>query len=399
MARLLLALLASVGALWSADADPSDLLARIRSQMAEKLSRLPNYTCRETMERAVRLPRVARFETRDVVRLEVAYLDGTEMYAWPGSLRFGEQTIEELVPAGAIGTGNFGALAKAVFSSDAAVFTALEPTTNNGRSQVRFGFQVPRAKSKLRLQHGTQSMITGYRGFFTAYLDTLAVDWFQVDAENIPREIEILQAGERTEYSPVQIAGAEYLLPRISDATLFDSDGQISRNHITFDNCREFKGESTLRFTETDSGQPATAAPSPPQSLPPGIDLEIRLTSAVERGVTAIGDTVAAEITKEVHRPLEIPKGAPVTLRVLRLMDVPVGREQLHVVRFQLVSLEVGGEHYVAFGILEHAGNRWPANAVFGSSDGRVSFAGGPKLLLKPGLEMTWRSVAPPRQR
>jgi hypothetical protein len=81
MRRLVPLLLFAAGTAGAADITHSELLARIRTRMATNLSRLPNYTCRETIERAIRTHRMPRFETQGILRLEVAYLEGMEMFA------------------------------------------------------------------------------------------------------------------------------------------------------------------------------------------------------------------------------------------------------------------------------------------------------------------------------
>ena len=48
------------------------LLARIKAKMADKLARLPNYTCPQAVERPHRDVHKKRFDRQDLVRLEVA---------------------------------------------------------------------------------------------------------------------------------------------------------------------------------------------------------------------------------------------------------------------------------------------------------------------------------------
>ena len=61
------------------------LLARIRTHMLETLERQPNYTCVETVERSRRAAAARRFQLQDTLRLEVALVEGHEMFGWPGS--------------------------------------------------------------------------------------------------------------------------------------------------------------------------------------------------------------------------------------------------------------------------------------------------------------------------
>src|SRR5437764_679954 len=73
------------------------LLAKIKVKMAENLGRLPNYTCQQTIERSRRRPPGRKFEMLDTVRLEVALVEGKELYGWPGADRIAESEIANLV--------------------------------------------------------------------------------------------------------------------------------------------------------------------------------------------------------------------------------------------------------------------------------------------------------------
>ena len=77
--------------LLAADDAASIRIARIRSQMARNLERLPNYTCTQTIERSIRPARTRRFQLIDTIRLEVALVNGRELFAWPGSGKFDDR--------------------------------------------------------------------------------------------------------------------------------------------------------------------------------------------------------------------------------------------------------------------------------------------------------------------
>ena len=58
----------------------------------------------------------------DLLRVEVALVDGKEMFAWPGARKFEQTDLTEMVTAGAIGTGDFALHARAVFQTRAPRF-------------------------------------------------------------------------------------------------------------------------------------------------------------------------------------------------------------------------------------------------------------------------------------
>lgn len=74
--------------------------------MEENLDRLPNYTCTETIQRSERpkingQPKLMMLET---IRMEVAFVDGKELFGWPGAAKIDESHVGKMID-GSIGTG------------------------------------------------------------------------------------------------------------------------------------------------------------------------------------------------------------------------------------------------------------------------------------------------------
>src|SRR4051812_25548544 len=137
------------------------LLARARAHMSHLLMRLPNYTCLQTIERTRRSPG-RRMELVDVVRVEVALVDGRELFAWPGSKKFEDTEIIDMVKGGAIGNGNFALHAKAVFQSNTPRFTFVgERIREDGRKTLRWDFTVPQISSGYMLRQGRNQAVVG----------------------------------------------------------------------------------------------------------------------------------------------------------------------------------------------------------------------------------------------
>ena len=134
--------------------------------MSQLLTRLPNYTCLQTIERTRRIPG-KRTELIDLVRLEVALVNGRELFAWPGSRNFEDGEISDMVKGGAIGNGNFALHAKSVFQTNAPRFTfAGERIREDGRKTLRWDFVVPQTLSGYTLKQGEQQAVVGYHGSF-----------------------------------------------------------------------------------------------------------------------------------------------------------------------------------------------------------------------------------------
>jgi hypothetical protein len=326
-------------------ADNSGLLDRIRRGMAENLTRLPNYTCMETIERTRKPFGYKHFNLIDRLRLEVAYVGGRELYAWPGAGTLEDKPIEELVGKGAaIGAGSFGMHARAVFASSAPEFTWAGDQERLGHKTVRFDFQVPQNRSRYAIQTGARPVIVAYGGSFEADVETLAPLWLEVRADNPPAELKLRSASEIIHYSRMRIGESDFLLPVESDLTMVDGGGGESRNVTRFENCRQYAGNSEIRFDVVDIGGDVSQLAIPIE-LPGGMLLETQLREAVELNHSARGDAVHLVVTSDAKRSgrVVVPKGAVVVGRVTWL-DTSTVRSMVYVnVGLELHSIEFGG--------------------------------------------------------
>src|SRR5271170_1494219 len=73
------------------------LLAKIKVKVSQNLKQLPNYTCSETIERWVRRSGESRSAPIDPVQLEVAYVDGRELFGIAGAAKIDQSEIKKLV--------------------------------------------------------------------------------------------------------------------------------------------------------------------------------------------------------------------------------------------------------------------------------------------------------------
>ena len=108
------------------------LLANIKQKMRLNLRRVPNYTCLETIERSQRYPRslvVSRdggpgpFRPLDILRLEVAEVEGKEFFARPGARNFEDTRPRVFARNGMIGNGVFTLLTRSIFAEEDATST------------------------------------------------------------------------------------------------------------------------------------------------------------------------------------------------------------------------------------------------------------------------------------
>jgi len=295
-----------------------DLLNRIREKMAQVLLRQPNYTCTETVERSQQVVG-SHVRIEDTLRLEVALVDGTEMFAWPGSKQFEDREVDKLISTGMFGNGNFAIYARILFLTNVPVFEDRGEAELGGRPAWRYDFRVSRLSSGQRLRVNQREAVVGFHGSFYVDPNTLEVRRLAVVAEDIPAELELTAAETRVDYGRLRIGDDEFLLP-VESELMMATPNSVGRNWIRFSSCRRFTGESTLSFddpilTET-SAPPATVE----VEIPAGLTLQLEMPE-VDLMRAAVGDPVHAVLRGALKNrgQLLAPKGSEARGRIVRL--------------------------------------------------------------------------------
>jgi hypothetical protein len=288
------------------------LLARIRQHMEQVLTRQPNYTCLETIERSRRSGRGRKFQLVDALHLEVAVVEGKELFSWPGEREFKERDLRELAPTGAIGNGSFALHARSVFLSSSPLITYAGEEVMDGRTVARYDYSVPQFRSGYKITMGPLSGITGYRGSFWNDVETLDLKRLDVEAVDIPPVLPLRGARDSMRYERVPIGETTFLLPKSSEMVMEDFEGGASRNAIHFSRCRQYAGESTLSFAEVPEEAAPPVALAEAISLPAGLLVQVELLTPVKFPGNAIGDEIEARVVRDSKskKQVLIPKGA-----------------------------------------------------------------------------------------
>jgi hypothetical protein len=96
-------------------AQAPSLLDQVKTRAAENLSRLPNYTCTETIERAQRQGKRGRIWPLDRVQVNVAYVNGKEFYGRVNEPKIDQPDLGQITGT-PIGNGQFALFVKSIFS-------------------------------------------------------------------------------------------------------------------------------------------------------------------------------------------------------------------------------------------------------------------------------------------
>lgn len=320
------------------------LLSRARTKMAAAIRRMPNYTCLETIERSKRLAKRRKYELIDVLRLEVGIVGGRELFAWPGSGKFEDKELADMVPAGgAIGNGSFGAHAASIFSNGVASITF---GARDGNS-ARYDFRVPQNLSGYRIRNGRNvEAVIGYHGNFVVESNTERVTSIAVVGDDIPPFLDVLGTEATIDYGMVKIGEQDYWLPVGSSMKITSLDSSEFRNEIKFTGCRQFAGESTLSFEDpppTDANPPSAIAKDELVTMPKDKVFSVELVTPIVWKQNKTGDLVEGAIAGDIkHKGVVLfPRGAKVTGRILRFQSLGNGQ----VVEIQFESITDGARH------------------------------------------------------
>jgi len=318
------------------------LLAKIKVRASENLEKLPNYTCLETIERSRRPASSRRFQLIDVVRLEVAFVNNKELFAWPGSDHFEDRDITDLVSGGAIGNGSFALHARGVFLSRSPGYTFVGERIRDGRATIRFDYRVPMFMSGYRIRVKPLEGIVGYEGSFWVDATSLDLVRLEVRVTEVPPHLPITSGTETLEYRRQRIGEGDFLLPHSSEMVLTDLRGNESHNRISFSACRQYAGESVLSFADAPEGSVEEKKPPRRIEIPAGVDLDLRLDTDVETGKSAVGDALQATVMRDAKQKgqVVVPKGAVVSGRLVKLQYAGAERQPRWIAGLEFSKIE-----------------------------------------------------------
>jgi hypothetical protein len=298
--------------------DESEMVSRAIQVVGGMLHRLPDYTCLVTLERSERKPHGTKFHMLDRVRVEVAYVNGAELYAWPGSTKFEEMDLRKAIPGkGAFSTGNFGErLMNAYLMGLPLQFAGRD--TVKGQVAWKFTQSIPAVISRFDIIVPPARATAGYN--VTAWHDAANLELlrFELLADDLPKEFPLRRSFEAVEYEAVQVNGQPVRLPVMTELSMTTRGGVEDRTVSTFSNCREYKSESKLTFEEP---APVQANPAPQAAstadLPAGVEVQVKLDAAVDLRTAALGDPVTMTVSRDVivKGRKALSQGAHVTSR------------------------------------------------------------------------------------
>jgi hypothetical protein len=235
--------------------DPDAMLQKIKARMSEHLTQMPNYVCHETVQRMVRVR--SSWHHLDTVQFEVAFVGEEELFARPGSDRFGEEPIEQIARGGTIGNIMLGSSIDLLFSRNLAEFKFAGACKKDGRKTLRYDLTVPVEKSAFRVRHGGAEGLAGYDG--TIWVDADTFDLVRVDykVNRIPAHVGVILIEQSLHYKQKEIGNSQFNLPDHSELAATDSAGTYCLDMIKLDQCHEFGANSVVKYGAPVEGSAA----------------------------------------------------------------------------------------------------------------------------------------------
>ena len=310
-----------------------EVFDRARSNVARQLSAVGNYTCVLTVDRTVYVE-PARFASgckgadpsrekpfmHDRLRLDVAASEGKEIFSWHGGSKFSSAGVNDVVRSGPISSGSFVGYLRNIFFTQGVAISLNKGESND--KAYRFRYYVPLNSSGYHVRGRKGNFLAPYHGTFVIRADTFQLQSLSVDAGEIPKAAEVCSANSEISYQNVEIAGKSLLIPKSFQLHMLNMTALDTFSQSEYTQCREFRGESTLRFDWDDSAQEHSARAVHDEWLRAGTELHVRLSTVIDDQNSFTGDPVGGVLLNPVrveNLKITVPKGAVVSGVVSRM--------------------------------------------------------------------------------
>ena len=237
----------------------------------------------------------------------------------------------------------FGLFLSTLFVNDRAMFQYRGDESVAGRRAVRWDYRVPVMLSGFTIQLAFSKGQVAMKGSFWADPETLDLVSLEVQADEIPPNLQLVSAVQTIDYARTRIGERDITLPQTAAMHMVESNGVESRNLLEFTHCRSFTTESRLSFEApapprlpaSRPGECPSAAP-----VPAGLTVAIELWSPVTGG-QPVGSLIEARVCSDVKErgKIVLPAGAVVRGRIRRLER----EEGYYVVGLEFTEVETGG--------------------------------------------------------
>lgn len=296
----------------------------------------------------------------DALALEVAVVDGKELYSFPNSPRFESIPLAALIGHGTVATGVFAGHAKRVVADHIGEIKYIGERDLDGLRVHRYDYVVALDYSRYSVTNKGQTTRVPYHGSFWATVDGDQLLRLTIRVDDIPRDVGVEGFATQIEYQTLQVGGRDLLLPQRSHFSMLLSTGVESVVQTRFEDCRSFVGSSVLSFND-DTARFYVEKTEVIENLkvPAGVLLPIRLETAIDSSAARVGSRVEAVLLQDVLVGEQVlPAGAILSGR-LRRLEYYGGADSYFAVGIEFQELLFGSNRAVISLALERVANNF----------------------------------------
>jgi len=235
----------------SAQLDP--LIEQARYQAFEYSEKLPNFVCREVMNRMARQGRRGGWQTLDILETDLVYEDGKEDYR---NIKINNRAVKKEMEQleGSWSMGEFASTLLSIFDpSSRTTFRFNRSSRAAGEPAVVYDFRIEEANSRWHVSGSAETITPAYKGAIWIHEKTAQVLRIETQAFDIAADFNLDTVEMTVDYGFVRISGEQYLLPITSEnLACWRGSNNCSRNKIEFRNYRKFGAESSIVTTDSE---------------------------------------------------------------------------------------------------------------------------------------------------
>jgi hypothetical protein len=208
----------------------------------------------------------------------------------------------------------------------------------------------------------------GYHGSFFVDPATADLRELDVDVHEFPQSTGVCRAQDRIEYAQTKIGDDTFRLPTHSTMDVLYVNRTESLNETTFSGCREYVGDSTIRFDVDENGN--TPEQVKQRELPPvpsKTHIRVRIDPPVDSSTAAAGDPITGVVISPVKEKgvVLVNAGDKLKGRIVRL-DQTLGSAPRWTVAIVFGTLERNGVEEKISLKPDDDGDRSPMVRTFG---------------------------------
>ena len=245
-------------------AQPDPLIEQARYRAFEYSEKLPNFVCREVMNRMQRQGRRGGWQTIDILETDLVYEDGKEDYR---NIKINNRAVKKGMDQidGSWSMGEFASTLLSIFSPGSqTTFRFNRSSRAAGEPAVVYDFRIEEPNSRWHVTGSAETITPAYKGAIWIHEKTAQVLRIETEAFDIAADFDLDTVEMTVDYGFVHISGEQYLLPIASEnLACWRGSSNCSRNKIEFRNYRKFGAESTIVTTDSEITFDGQEEPAP----------------------------------------------------------------------------------------------------------------------------------------